>query len=137
MTSQISKYSNGAKVSDAQYITELICENYARKKRKDLHYRFWVEKTWAKFYRSQIGSANKLLKTYEAKDIIAALLSEEGKRIFSLRAPHLPAIIEKFHQINKSKNQELHKPVERSKDSKGVQSSKKTKNMLDRLKELE
>lgn len=136
MKSQISKYSNGAKVSDAQYITELICESYARKNRKDLHYRFWVEKTWAKFYRSQIGSANKLLEKYEAKDIIAALLSKEGKRIFSLRAPHLPAIIEKFHEINMSKNQEVHRPIERSPECSGVQSSKKT-NVLDRLKELE
>ena len=54
MKKRISKYSNGVQVSDAQYITEIICENFAKKNKKDLHYRFWLEKSWSKFYKSQI-----------------------------------------------------------------------------------
>ena len=34
------------KVSDAQYITEIICEHKAKRDRKDLHYRFWLNKEW-------------------------------------------------------------------------------------------
>jgi hypothetical protein len=59
-----SKYSNGKFVSAAQFITEMICENKAVKENKDLHYRFWSNKQWASFYRSQIASAHKLLKEY-------------------------------------------------------------------------
>lgn len=136
MSNHISKYSNGVKVSDAQYITEIICENYAKKNKKDLHYRFWLDKTWAKFYRSQIGTANKLLQKYSAKDIISALLSDEGRRIFSLRAPHLEDIIEKASKINESKNQQITKEIDRNSLSKGY-SQKTKKNLIDKLKELE
>lgn len=136
MSNHISKYSNGVKVSDAQYITEIICENYAKKNKKDLHYRFWLDKTWAKFYRSQIGTANKLLQKYSAKDIISALLSDEGRRIFSLRAPHLEDIIEKAAKINESKNQQITKEIDRNSLSKGY-SQKSKKNLIDKLKELE
>lgn len=136
MSNHISKYSNGVKVSDAQYITEIICENYAKKNKKDLHYRFWLDKTWAKFYRSQIATANKLLKKYLARDIISALLSDEGRRIFSLRAPHLEDIIEKAAKINESKNQELTKEIDRNSLSKGY-NQKNKKNLIDKLKELE
>ena len=47
----ISKYSNGKKVSDAQYITEIICEHKAKRDKKDLHYRFWLNKEWEKFFK--------------------------------------------------------------------------------------
>lgn len=90
-----SKYSNGKSVSAAQYITELICENKARKDGVDLHYRFWNHPKWAKFFRNQIASAHKLLKKYDIIPIIKSLKSEKGQRIFSLRAPHLPEIIDK------------------------------------------
>lgn len=102
-----SKYSNGKNVSAAQYITELICENKARKEGEDLHYRFWVSAKWSKFFRDQIASAHKLLKTYDIIPIIRCLKSEKGKRIFSLRAPHLPKMIdqEKLRYENDSKVQ--------------------------------
>ena len=45
----ISKYSNGKEVSDAQYITEIICEKKAKREKKDLHYRFWLNKEWENF----------------------------------------------------------------------------------------
>lgn len=136
MKNRISKYSNGVQVSDAQYITEIICENYAKKNKKDLHYRFWLEKSWSKFYKSQIASANKLLKKYRADDIISALLSDAGRKIFSLRAPHLNDIIEKSAKENSVKNKEIKQKIERTTLSRGKQ-NKTQKSIIDKLKDLE
>ena len=36
----ISRYSNNKSVSEAQYITELICEKKAKLEKTDLHFRF-------------------------------------------------------------------------------------------------
>ena len=82
----ISKYSNDKVVSAAQYITELICERKASKDKKDLHYRFWLSKEWSAFFKNQIATAHKLLKQYSDKAIVNALLTEQGKKIFSLRS---------------------------------------------------
>lgn len=89
-----SKYSNGKDITAAQYLAEFICERLAKIKKKDLHYRFWLSKEWEKEYKGQIGAANKLLKKYEIKHIIHALKSSRGSKIYSLRAPHLPGIID-------------------------------------------
>ena len=89
----ISKYSNDKEVSASQFITELICENKARADKKDLHFRFWNNKEWAYFFKNQIASANKLIKTHEPIDIIKALKTTSGKRIYSLRATYLIPMI--------------------------------------------
>jgi precorrin-3B methylase len=136
MKKRISKYSNGVQVSDAQYITEIICENFAKKNKKDLHYRFWLEKSWSKFYKSQIASANKLLEKYKADDVISALLSDAGRKIFSLRAPHLGDIIDRAAKENSAKNKEILNKVERNTLSKGKE-AKTQKSMIDKLKEIE
>lgn len=94
-----SRYSNGKSVSAAQYITELICEHKAKKDKLDLHYRFWTNPKWSQFYRNQIGSANKLLKSYSAKAIIKALNDQRAEKIYSLRAPHLAAIIDEYQNV--------------------------------------
>lgn len=88
-----SKYSNGKKVSAAQYITEMICEKKAKKDKVDIHYRFWLNKEWSSFYRNQIASANKLLSKYDDMAIIKALSSPKMSNIYSLRYPNLESII--------------------------------------------
>lgn len=88
-----SKYSNGKEVTPAQYLAELICERLAKKKKKDLHYRFWLSPDWEKEYKGQITAANKLLSRFDIKYIIAALSTYHGQKIYSLRAPHLADII--------------------------------------------
>lgn len=98
----VSKYSNNKEVSAAQFITELICENKAKINKKDLHFRFWNNKEWASFYRNQIASANKLVKNYNPLDIIRALKTNKGQRIFSLRAPHLTDMILEQEQLRLS-----------------------------------
>lgn len=131
----ISKYSNNKEVSAAQYITEIICEHYAQKNKLDLHYRFWTHKDWATYYRNQIGSANKLLKKYDCRAIIRALNNPKSSRIYSLRAPHLIAIIESEQEKLAQQNTELQTQYERKNEK--YQQNKSKKNIISKLKELE
>ena len=135
MNKYLSKYSNGKEVSAAQYITEIICEHKALIEKKDLHYRFWQNEEWSKFYRDQISASNKLLKKYSAKSIIAALKDEKAKRIFSLRAPSLPALIKKHEKIIASQNTELKINIDR-KDNSSYQKNNQ-KGILSKLEDLE
>jgi len=134
-----SKYSNGKLVSAAQFITEIICENKAIKDNKDLHYRFWTNKNWASFYRSQIASAHKLLKTYDATAIIKALKNSKARKIYSLRAPHLIPIIETEQSILSSIE---HKTVDytdnrKTKNTKFRKELDSKKNIISKLREIE
>jgi hypothetical protein len=132
-----SKYSNGKDVTAAQYITEMICERLAKKEKKDLHYRFWLSKEWEKQYKGQIGQANKLLKKYDAKDIINALLSKAGSKIYSLRAPHLCGIIDKYISSKPKQTTTQKKEIERHLFDVGIQHKKDKKNVLDLLKDID
>lgn len=132
----LSKYSNGKTVTAAQYITEIICENKARLQKKDLHYKFWTNKEWSKFYRDQIATANKLVKQYPEKAIINALQKKEASKIFSLRAPFLLPMIEKEQFVLDNQNKTLSKEFDRSQD-KTFQKHSNQKSILSKLKELE
>lgn len=133
-----SKYSNGKNVSAAQFITEIICENKAITERKDLHYKFWTNKEWSKFYRNQIGTAHKLLKKYSASAIIKALKNIKARNIYSLRAPHLIPIIEQEQSLLDSKD-----AVQKDySDSRQVQNIKfrqntNSKNIISKLREID
>jgi hypothetical protein len=132
----ISKYSNGKVVSPAQYITEIICEHKAKIEKKDLHYKFWTTKYWAKFYRDQISSANKLLKDYSPEDIIDALNASQAQKIYSLRAPFLKPIIEKAKETNQSKNKQLSKTFDRTEKTDFRKHIAK-QNIISKLEDLE
>ena len=132
----ISKYSNDKLVSAAQYITELICERKAVKDKKDLHYRFWLSPEWEKYFKNQIGSANKLLKTYADKAIVNALLTSKGKTIYSLRAPHLIAIIEQEEKKLQAQNKQFTKEVERKNKISYTKNNTK-KGIISKLKDIE
>lgn len=132
----ISKYSNGKSVSPAQYITEIICENKAKINKEDLHYRFWLSKKWSAYYKNQIASANKLLNKYSAEAIIAALNSQESKKIYSLRAPHLLPIIEKQESILSNQNKTLTK-IPNRKENKTFNNKTKNNGILSKLKEID
>lgn len=131
----LSKYSNGKNVSAAQYITELICENKARQEKKDLHFKFWTNKEWAAYYRNQIATANKLVKKYNEQAIIRALKNKKAEKIYSLRAPHLIAIIEHESEILDQENKILSKEYDRSSNKKHRHSTQKS--IISKLKELE
>lgn len=133
-----SKYSNGKQVSAAQFITEIICEKKAKIDKKDLHYRFWLNKEWAGFYRNQIATANKLVKLHSPKAIIKALNSDEASKIFSLRAPHLKDIIVKYETLLDAQSNDLSIDIDRKpKESYRKQSIFKKSNIVSKLKELD
>lgn len=136
MNKYISKYSNGKEVSAAQYITELICENKARLEKKDLHYRFWTNKIWSRYYRDQIATANKLLQKYDAKSIVNALKDTQACKIFSLRAPHLTAIIDKHQKLLEAENKNFTLDINRE-SAGSFRSATKRNNILSKLKELD
>lgn len=133
----ISKYSNDKEVTPAQFITELICENKARKEKKDLHYRFWTNKDWAKYYRDQIATANKLLLKYEANAIIRALKNQKAEKIYSLRAPHLIAIIEQEQELLSKENKNLSLDLNRKEPINYFTQNINKKSILSKLRELE
>jgi hypothetical protein len=132
-----SKYSNGKDVSAAQFITELICENKAKIDKRDLHFKFWNNKEWASFFRNQIASANKLLKNYDAVDIIRALKTPKGQKIYSLRAKHLiPMIIEQQVKSQSMVDASKSINIDRS-ETKKIKEHKISKNILSRLEDLD
>jgi hypothetical protein len=133
----ISKYSNGKEVSAAQYITEIICENKAKKDNLDLHYRFWVNKEWATFYRNQIASAHKLIKKYNDKAIVRALKNPKASKIFSLRAPYLIPIIEQEQKKLDAENKEITLDLNRPKEVKFGTNKQKPKNIFSKLKDID
>ena len=132
-----SRYSNGKDVSAAQYIVELICEHKARMDNKDLHYRFWTTKEWSSYYRNQIGSANKLLQKYHPKAIIKALNDPKSAKIYSLRAPHLSAIIDHYQQAVEQENHELTTDYDRKDNIIHRKSNTNKPNILSKLRDLE
>lgn len=129
-----SKYSNGKEVTAAQYLAELICERLAKKKKKDLHYRFWLSPEWEKEYKGQIAAANKLLSKFDIKHIIAALSTYHGQKIYSLRAPHLVDII--TTESKKSQPSTVNTPkIQRNIQTYGRNNTKNS--ILDKLKDIE
>jgi hypothetical protein len=130
-----SKYSNGKTVSCAQYITELICENKAKKDGEDLHYRFWLSEKWEKFFKSQIASSHKLLKTYSDRAIIAAIKDIRSKSTYSLRSPFLLNIIKEHDKLIKAQNTDLKKEFDRAESPKFVSNNKK--GLLSKLEEID
>lgn len=133
-----SKYSNGKTVSAAQFITEIICENKAIREKRDLHYKFWTNNEWSKFYRNQIASAHKLLKTYDPNAIIRALKNTKARNIYSLRAPHLIPIIEHEQSLidsqpNTSKNYDDTRQLKNTK----FRQTQQRQNIISKLRELD
>lgn len=133
-----SKYSNGKNVSAAQFITEIICENKAIREKKDLHYKFWTNNEWSKFYKSQIASAHKLLQKYSPSAIIKALKDTKARNIYSLRAPHLIPIIEQ-EQLKADNQKDISKNYDDSRKLHNAQFRKnnQTKNIISKLKDLD
>lgn len=132
-----SRYSSGKLVSAAQYITELICENKAKNDGLDIHLKFWTNPKWSRFYRDQIATANKLLKTYEPKAIIKALSDIKSKNIYSLRAPHLLPIIQKYQKQVENEIKPISKNIDRSLNSTFRQEPNTKQNIISKLKELD
>ena len=76
-----------------------------------------------------------MLKKHSAKSIIAALKDEKAKRIFSLRAPSLPALIKKHEEIIESQNTEFKLDVNRK--QKSTYQKNNSKGILSKLEDLD
>lgn len=137
MDKYISKYSNGKYVSAAQYITEMICENKARIDKKDLHYRFWLNKEWSAFFRNQIATANKLVKIYGDKAIIKALKNDRAAKIYSLRSPVLQDIIKKEAYLLSQQKAPEPKTYDRNIDISKRRNNRINKNILSKLEDID
>lgn len=88
-----SRYSPSKMVTASQYIVEYLCEKKAKKEGKDLPTQFWQLPEWEKFYKSQIHTANALVKKHGAEAVLAALKNPQSGWMYSLRAPGFEAII--------------------------------------------
>ena len=131
-----SRYSNGKQVSAAQYITELICENKAKINKEDLSYKFWTTPKWEKYYRNQISSANKLIEKYNPLAIVKALKDSKAERIYSLRAPHLVAIIERYQEEIDAMTKSFTLEIDRQ-TNKTYKKDKIQKNIISKIKEID
>ena len=89
-----SKYSPEQFVTGPQYIVETLCENVAIRAKVELPQRFWQLPEWEEFFKNQIPQANKLVKRFAVRDIVAALKSYKGVTVYSLRAPYLLKLIQ-------------------------------------------
>jgi len=132
----ISRYSNNKEVSAAQYIVELICEKKAKLDKKDLHYRFWLTKEWASFYKNQIATAHNLVKKHNPVAIVKALQDNKTAKTYSLRAPFLKSIIEQHEKILDSQNKEFSQSIDRS-EQKTYKTNIPSKNILSKLEDID
>lgn len=98
-----SRYSPDGWVTAAQYIVEYTCEKKAKREKKELPTKFWNLPEWQKFYKSQIHTANQLVKKWGEAVVIAAVKNKEASWMYSLRAPGFEQIllIEKKNKIVK------------------------------------
>lgn len=97
-----SRYSPKKQITEAQYIIELICEKNAAQTGRELPIKFWELPEWSAFYRSQLRKCHSLLKKYSSEAIIKGLMDARANKIYSLFAPWLEEIIQKYqHELNK------------------------------------
>jgi hypothetical protein len=125
-----------AYINPAQYITELICHRKAQSEKRDLSVKFWESDYWSAYFRSQIPTANKLLKKYDAEAIIKALKHWKAKNIYSLRAPHLIPLIEAEQKIIDSKPPVVESALDVVEGNIPIQRVKENK-ALNKLKDLD
>jgi hypothetical protein len=123
-------------ISAAQYITEFICYRKAQSENRDLSIKFWESDYWAKYFKNQIPTANKLLKKYDAEAIIKALKHWKAKNIYSLRAPHLIPLIEAEQKIIDSKPPVVESALDVVEGNIPIQRVKENK-ALNKLKDLD
>jgi adenine-specific DNA methylase len=131
-----SRYSPGTWITAAQYITEYLCENLAKKDHKELYPQFWKSAAWAKFFVFQCVLANRLLKKYPPEVIIRAI--RLCSWAYSLNTKKLKAKIEEEAKRN---IHPVHEPIELTEEAAkilddmimGVRPSVKENNLFDKL----
>jgi hypothetical protein len=100
-----SRYSPGGYITAPQYIVELCCEKKGKLEKKDLPTQFWQLPEWQKFYKSQIHTANTLVKKHGEAAVIAALKNPKSAWMYSLRAPGFEGLILEERRLLKLQEQ--------------------------------
>lgn len=91
-----SIYSPGQYITAPKFICELLCKRRAYAENKELPVKFWELPKWKVEFKKQIIMVNRLLKKYDDKVIFKALRDPKGRNIYSLGAPHLKEILDKY-----------------------------------------
>lgn len=134
-----SRYSPRGYVHAAQYITEMICEKKANCNKQELPIKFWELSDWNKYYRYQIKLANDLLKKYQEKAIIKALMDPRTSKTYSLNGPYFIKIIQEF-QKQIDEEHLFKKDVEydfNEKEDTKFESNNDKKSIISKLRELD
>lgn len=121
-----SRYSPGKNVSGFHLILEVVCENKAKKDKKDLPTFFWRLPEWEKFYKQQLRACSKLCKNHGESKVLAFI---KEKNIFSLNAKWID---EALSEYSFKENIPEAPPVENIGDGKSIGVSKKIRG-FDRL----
>lgn len=135
-----SKYtspSTGEHCTCAQYIAEIVCTRVAEKDNSGKQvYKFWNTEKWKKLYRWQIILANRLIKANREDAVVKAINSPECRKMYSLRYPKLPEIIEKYSRIIKHQEENMKTlEVTEGSETRKVSFGKKTK--INKLRDLD
>lgn len=92
-----SQFSPSKNISAAQYVTELVCKNNARKNGQDLPLKFWTIDSWNKFYKFQIKCCNDLLKIVD-EEILISFVKQHN--IWNLSAKWILESLEKLQRVH-------------------------------------
>ena len=101
---KLRSLKSDSQVTEAQYLTELLCINIATLDGKDLPNKFWNIPKWKRIFRTQVQFASSLLGAYSFQAIACAIKDKRSYKIHSFRAPWLVPIIQeyqdKFDKLN-------------------------------------
>lgn len=103
-----SSFGAEGKITAAQYITEIICNNNYQKVRpnENLPEKFWKQEEWRKFFSWQMLLANNLLETYHIDVILKVIKEERWVSSLTILQNYLPLKL-KLKKYNQDKNNEI------------------------------
>ena len=124
-----SRYSPDKKVTCAQLIIEIVCENRAVKDDKELPIKFWDLDEWNKFYRMQLRYCHKLCKAHTPSKVLAFIWQ---KKIWDLRAKWLDEAVSEF-VFNQEEPDIVFKVNQRTTECKGLETGNEASKKLNKL----
>lgn len=117
MKKYTSKFSPNKKITGAQYIIELICQNLAKANNEELPIKFWENPSWGRFYRSQLRRVHKLLEFFPEHVLITVI---KTYNIFSLYPKWvIDLFIKEYKKENSIKNIDYDEQISRITNSTG------------------
>lgn len=80
--------STGQECTSAQYLAEVICTRFAKKKDSgDLGFKFW-NKTQKKNFQATIVAVNRVIQKFDENTVVAFFMSPRGQSIFYIGYYH-------------------------------------------------